>query len=423
MREAIRAPKAQERRLAKIVETGTRLFDERGFGGTTMDDVAASVGITKRTLYRYVASKPQLLLLIHERFLEAAERTVGDADSDVDVVTRLDNFLRAYLSVIIKRQRSVRVFFEEEYHLDADDRSTLVGRRDELEARLRVILRDGAGEGRLRSPDAAVVAAGIFGALASAYQWFRPRGHLTGPQVTKQVTALLLSGLRSGEAFAEPPATDGAGWSRLAPAAPANKSGGEPPRVPAAALRAAARLFATAGFSETSTQQIADAAGVNKSALFYHIGSKEDLLFAIHHEFAMASLANLDRWREEAGHDPERVLRHVIARHAVVMSTEWDSVRVFVGQSRYLSRPHAQVIEELRARYVGGVAEIVEAGQRLGIFRDLDSRVTALTTLGALNWMARWFDPSGRVDAATAGAMYADMFLNGLVVPVRVTAP
>jgi AcrR family transcriptional regulator len=418
VREAIRAPQAQEQRLAKIVETATRLFDGRGFGGTTMDDVAAAAGITKRTLYRYVASKPQLLLLIHEQFLEAAERIVDGTDAGTAVERRLEEFLQAYLAVIIKRQRSVQVFFEEEYNLDREDRLTLVGRRDKLESRLRTLLAEGAAEGRVRAPDTTVVAAGVFGALASTHQWFRPRGHLSGAQVIDEMTCLLLHGLRA-DGTPERPSHVAEPWSpSTTPVRPegAEDAALEPPKVPEPALRAAARLFATAGFSETSTQHIADAAGINKSALFYHIGSKEDLLFAVQHDFGTRSLADLARWRDEAGSDPEAVLRHVIAQHAVVMRSQWASVRVFVGQSRYLTRRHARVVDELRSRYVGGVAEVVSLGQRTGAFRATDPRVAALAVLGALNWMARWFDPGGRVDAATVGAMYADLFLEGLVV-------
>jgi AcrR family transcriptional regulator len=64
-RERRRLPLAQRREL--IIEAAGRLFGERGYDGTRLDDVAAEAGVTKPILYRHFDSKRDLYLALLER--------------------------------------------------------------------------------------------------------------------------------------------------------------------------------------------------------------------------------------------------------------------------------------------------------------------------------------------------------------------
>lgn len=75
---ASRAPAAQQRRRVEIVDAGTSLIGGKGYGRTTMDDIASAAGVTKRTLYRYVPAKQDILPMIHERFQGEADALISD---------------------------------------------------------------------------------------------------------------------------------------------------------------------------------------------------------------------------------------------------------------------------------------------------------------------------------------------------------
>ena len=401
--QAIRGPKAQQQKFDTILTAGIKLFDKQGFGRTTMDEIAQAAGVTKRTLYRYVSSKPELLSLIHEQFLDAAEAQFpGEDGTPTD---RLVGFTRAYLTVILKRQQAVRVFFEEEYHLSSESRARVVSRRDAFERKVRGLLAAGRRTGEFRDFDVQTAGAGIFGALAGAYRWYKPSGAMSKTRVVNAITELVLHGINRAAA-----SSDDA--SPVEPVPPAGAIGSD--TVPQDILDAAVELFATWGYSETSTQDIADAAGVTKSALFYHIGSKEDLLYEIHLAFAHRVLADLKRWRA-AGRTPPAQLESVVLNHAVVMGAYRSWVRVFTDHDRHLRPEQRRAVESLRARYVAGVAEIIANGIADGSFRDFDDRIQALVVIGMLNWMARWFDPHGRLDAEAVGREFVRLASHGVV--------
>ncbi|KWX68753.1 TetR family transcriptional regulator [Mycobacterium sp. NAZ190054] len=418
-RTPIRAPEAQRRRLEKILASGTTLFDKKGFGRTSMDDIAEAAGITKRTLYRYVSSKQDFLLMIHEQFLDAAESLLDKGGDNASATARLESFVRAYVTVIVRHQRAVRVFFDESNQLTPEAKKSVVDRRDGFERRLREILTAGIESGEFDARiDVDVISAGIFGALASVYQWYTAAGSLPTAKLTDLLAQLVLAGLRN---------TDGDEHRHAAVQFPALEfDHGEAATVggstPQHALEAAVTLFAHRGYAETSTQEIADAAGMTKSALFYHIGSKEDLLYAIQFQFAVRTLALLEEWRTHA-QEPVDALRTVIVNHARVMGEQQTWVRVFTEQLRYLPSDRRKQIAALRGRYVDGIAEIIEAGVAQGCLRDTGQpRVVALVIVGMLNWMARWFHPDGRLDAADVGRQFAQFALGGVAPSARVTA-
>lgn len=401
-----RAPEAQLRRLEEILAAGTRLFEERGFGRTTMDDIAAAAGITKRTLYRYVQTKQDFLLMIHEQFLDAAEQLLPE-NTSATLTQQFSDFVRAYCTVIVHHQKAVRVFFEEEYNLSDAARDKVVARRDDFEGRLRTLLRAGQESGEFRAFDVGVVSAGIFGALAGVYQWYTPRGPLSVTDLAETLSDLLTDGLlvppatRSTAAFPgldldTPPAANGHG------------------STPSAVVEAAVHLFATRGYTETNTRAIAERAQVTKSALFYYIGAKEDLLYSIHREFGATTLRGLAKDLAEPADSFEAAARRVVRGHAEVIGNEPERVRIFSDQLRYLGPERQSEVERLRGRYVDGLATMIAAGRDAGTFRAYDARVVALTALSMLNWMSRWYDPRGRRDATQIGEEYARVLLGGI---------
>lgn len=403
-----RAPEAQLRRLEEILAAGTRLIEKRGYGRTTMDDIAAAAGITKRTLYRYVQTKQDFLLMIHEQFLDAAEQLLPE-NTSAPLSQQFSEFVRAYCTVIVHHQKAVRVFFEEEYNLSATAREAVVARRDSFEGRLRTLLQAGQQSGEFRSFDVGVVSAGIFGALAGLYQWYTPRGPLSVTELAGTLSDLLTDGLLVPQASRSKAAFPGLELDGAEPHA-ANGLGS----MPSSVVEAAVHLFATRGYTETNTRAIAERAQVTKSALFYHIGAKEDLLYSIHREFGASTLRGLAKDLGEPADNFEAALQRVVRGHAEVIGNEPERVRIFSDQLRYLAPKRQSEVEHIRGRYVDGLATMIAAGRDAGTFRAYDTRVVALTALSMLNWMSRWYDPRGRRDATQIGEEYARVLLCGI---------
>ena len=82
--------------MSEILEHATRLFAERGYDGTTLQDIADAIGITRPGLYNYISSKEQLLA--------ALVRDVSENTAHIVRAVRL----RADLSSVEKLRTVVR---------------------------------------------------------------------------------------------------------------------------------------------------------------------------------------------------------------------------------------------------------------------------------------------------------------------------
>jgi AcrR family transcriptional regulator len=396
-------------RLSRILDEATTLFDEQGFMRTTTEDVAAAAGITKRTLYRYVNTKESLLLLIHERFLDrhvtAMQNTQG-----LDVEQRFRRFVCDYIAVIVEYQASVRVFLEEMKNLSTANREAVLGRRDEFEAGLRSILREGIAEGRFAEIDVEVVSMVILGALSSACKWYSAAGPL-GPQELGDLLAdLLLNGLLGDDRAS-------AGETRTVriPARPQGRDDATRRKsIRPHLLDKAMVLFAERGYDATTTRELAEACEMNKSALHYHIGTKEDLLFDIQDRFALRSIARVTSVVEEMSDRPiGDVFTATMRAHCAAMETERAAVAVFTEQMRYLHPGHFESVQKLSNEYIALMREVVRAATANERLRPYGSPVT-LAIVGAANSIHRWYRPNGRLTITEISDTVATLFLEGL---------
>src|SRR5262245_44606447 len=77
--------------------------------------------------------------------------------------------------------------------------------------------------------------------------------------------------------------------------------------VPGRLLEAATRLFAEKGFESTSVQEVVEAAGVTKGAMYHYFGSKDDLLYEIYHRVLSVQTERLEKLFAADGTYAERV--------------------------------------------------------------------------------------------------------------------
>jgi AcrR family transcriptional regulator len=203
-----------------------------------------------------------------------------------------------------------------------------------------------------------------------------------------------------------------------APLAPKAKPPPEGPTRYEEILRVAADLFYKQGYSATTLQDIASAAGLNKASLYHYINAKEDLLYSIV-EMVHARMAN---WRDRAGPDgePDLQIATIIASHLRGSTAQTREVRMFYAEYRHLSKTRFEPVIRERTLYEHAVRDVVKRGQQLGAFSaDLDPDIAGVTFLALLNSLVVWFDPEGAWTAYDLWQTYAAFILRGLGVPKR----
>lgn len=192
---------------------------------------------------------------------------------------------------------------------------------------------------------------------------------------------------------------------------------GRSPVGRAGVLDVAARLFRAQGYAAVSLRKIAQAAGIKAGSIYYHFGSKDEIVVAILDAGirAVQEDVRLAVTALPEGTDAETILRAAIAAHlrALLDVSDYSSanVRIFgqVPQSvRDANLPSRRAYE---ADWDGLLARLQAQG---ALRADLDLRRLRLMLIGALNATLEWFDP-GRGSADALARTYADVFLRGIL--------
>lgn len=105
------------KRLHQIVDTATQLFFENGFDKTSVSDIADALSLEKPTLYHYIKSKDDLLLLILENFLNELIASLEEQKKEKDAsslsLIRTQRVLTEQFKIFAKRRRESIIFFRE----------------------------------------------------------------------------------------------------------------------------------------------------------------------------------------------------------------------------------------------------------------------------------------------------------------------
>ncbi|MFI5776453.1 TetR/AcrR family transcriptional regulator [Nocardia sp. NPDC051570] len=199
--------------------------------------------------------------------------------------------------------------------------------------------------------------------------------------------------------------------------APARRRG----RPPAAAgeqtreriVRAAVDLFAQKGFHGTGVAEIGDRADVQRGALYYHIGSKEELLFQILRDYTEVMYAEASEIVASAA-GPVAQLRRLIRSHVRLIITHRREVAIQLRDVSALTGDRAADLQELRDRVQHCWQQVIDAGYAAGELRSAD-HVATNGILGMLNSVTLWYRPHGGRRPDEIADILAGTVLEGLV--------
>jgi AcrR family transcriptional regulator len=175
----------------------------------------------------------------------------------------------------------------------------------------------------------------------------------------------------------------------------------------------AAQVFAQRGYHATSLNELCAATGLGKGALYHYIGSKEELLAAIHDRVMDEVMTGADRVAT-AGGTPSTQLSMLGDELLDVIHRYPDHVWVFLHEFPALTGERAEQFRVRRRAYQQRVEDVLRAGVETGEFRELDPRLTALAWLGMHNYTYLWLRPGGRLSARDVAKPFADLFVEGI---------
>jgi AcrR family transcriptional regulator len=188
-----------------------------------------------------------------------------------------------------------------------------------------------------------------------------------------------------------------------------------------AIVDSSARVFARRGYHATGITELCAANGLGKGALYHYIGSKEELLAAIHDRVMDEVMLGADRVAQADG-SPSAQLAMLGDELLDVIHRYPDHVWVFLHEFPALTGERATQFRRRRREYERRVEAVLRAGIESGEFRDVDARLTAMAWLGMHNYTYLWLRPGGRLSARDVAKPFADLFIRGLANPNFSTA-
>ena len=184
----------------EILRTAARLFQQRGYDATSMNDVAAALKLSKGGLYHHFESKDEILFHIMSQAMELTEeRVINPVRSIADPEQRLRALVRLHIELVMSpRDREITVMLHENHPLSPVLRKRINARKKDyvhfVENLIAEVQRDPgrAWRGKV-TPRAAAFA--LLGMINWVYQWYKPEGELQAATLVPQWTELVFGGI------------------------------------------------------------------------------------------------------------------------------------------------------------------------------------------------------------------------------------
>lgn len=183
-------------RYEELLETALRLFREKGYRATSMQDIADAMGLRKASLYHYVKSKQDLLVPAYQYTIAAHARRLEEiAASPGSARDRLRLAIAAHLQAIIDHADMFGLYLREVESLPEHLRQAVRATNRAYRIRFEAIVRQGVESGEFKAVDPAVAGLLILGACNWLSQWYSSAGRMSPQEITELFLEVLLKGL------------------------------------------------------------------------------------------------------------------------------------------------------------------------------------------------------------------------------------
>lgn len=181
--------------LDSLLAVVVQVFNERGYDGTSMEDLSARLGISKSAIYHHVSGKEELLRLSVDRALDALFAVLDEpAARQGRAVDRLEHVVRGSCEVLVKELPFVTLLLRVRGNTGAE--RDALARRREFDRIVSDLVRLGAEEGDLRADvDPALAARLLFGMVNSLTEWYRPDRGLAAADLADALAKIAFGGL------------------------------------------------------------------------------------------------------------------------------------------------------------------------------------------------------------------------------------
>lgn len=184
---------------AEIMAAAIRLFQQKGYHATSMQDIADGVGLQKGSLYHYISSKEDLLVvIIHDAIAQYNARLAEVKAMDLPVRRKLELAVRYHLKGIADNLGMLTIFLRESYALNPDQQKLIAEESARYNQMFEELYREGVASGEIRDLDPKLATRTVLGACNWFYRWYRPGGQRSIEELSDFFVDLLFNGIAAG---------------------------------------------------------------------------------------------------------------------------------------------------------------------------------------------------------------------------------
>lgn len=179
----------------QILENASRLFYERGFGTTSIRDIADAVGISSSTMYHHFTNKQDVLHAVVSRFMtDFVDATVPTLrDRSLSPTERVCRTVRSHIEISDERRPELLVGNPIRYALDASQKEHGIKLQSAYHDAVRDTIDEGAASGEFQVADVPITTMAVLDMLNGVREWFSPAGSLSRDELVDRYISLVIT--------------------------------------------------------------------------------------------------------------------------------------------------------------------------------------------------------------------------------------
>jgi len=189
------APRIKKLRREELLSVAARLFCEKSYLSTTMDEIASELGVTKPALYYYIKTKHELLYEICESAINQLMDGVREIDGSTgEAVSKLRSLVRWHVNMFSRSGDIINVYLADEGALEPEKRDHIRSLSREYETIYRRIIYQAMEEGAFRELNVAMTVRAITGMCNWLASWYRTEGQMSADEIADIFLDILIDG-------------------------------------------------------------------------------------------------------------------------------------------------------------------------------------------------------------------------------------
>ncbi|WLR47896.1 TetR/AcrR family transcriptional regulator [Halobacillus litoralis] len=182
----------------KMMVTIIELFGKKGFQATSIQDIVEANGVTKGTFYYYFKNKEDVLVHIHQSFidhlLDGQEKII--TNESLSNCEKLYRIVELLISNIRTNGHSALVFFQEMRHLSEEKTAIILPKRQQIQVNIQKVLEKGMEAGEFKKDVRAdMLSYAVLGMANWSYFWYEPDGEVDEKTLTDLYMRLIFKGI------------------------------------------------------------------------------------------------------------------------------------------------------------------------------------------------------------------------------------